>query len=494
MFIINPYIYGGCGQYTPVQYTNLDGTDDYLSLNNTTLKSHLLTDSTFTITVRFRLDVGFATNQFFGVLWNSGSNQKNISLAILSTGAPTLLLSKDGINNEQLLCTDLVTAGEWSTITYAYDPATGDAKVLLNGAECSYSTDTITSGAVYGTHTAAATLGGQGGSYVGDYDLQDVSFHSDYKSNTDIIAMHAGDNPTCYDNLIHYFDSNQMVLIGATEFEHDFDGVSSTNSVANAATDFIRPRFEEMTGMMGQSNMAGVNQGADPANYVDGADDLQKTLVMTGFTTGDTGSFSNLDYEQNNSIPTRVGTNIFGPEMAYMNVKGATTPHYLVKCAEYGSGLHTSQPTALSWHVGNVGLCWEMARLYINEAFADLNDGVMRKFFWYQGHADCNTAAKAAAYEAQLTITLLDLETLINSLNPDGIEVEMILVKSTLEWVTQGHRLLADYNTMETGKANTAAALNNGTYYEPPTEYPLYDTAHITSASSDALGLELLSL
>lgn len=253
-------------------------------------------------------------------------------------------------------------------------------------------------------------------------------------------------------------------------------------------TGFIQSGLIEITGMMGQSNVAGIDQGADPANEPTG----QKTLVMSSWATNATGSWEAMEYEVNNSIPTRTGTNIFGPEMAYMHLQDK--PHYLVKCAEYGSGVNTSAPSHLSWNKANNGKCYQMARLYINQAFSNSNGkGVMRKFFWYQGHADCNNSSNASAYEVNLTALLLDLESLINSLNPSGVEVEMILIKSPHAWVDNLTRTEVNFSSMELGKANTALALNNGTYETPP-EYSLYDTAHITSANSDALGILMSTL
>ena len=207
----------GLQVYTPIQYTDFDGVNDYWGVSNNNAKNHLLTNSTFTINLAIRLKTGFSGNQWVGFAWDGSSNQRNLAIGTDGSGKPRMLINHTGLasGNQAVTCNESLTANVWYFVTYQFNPIDGQSKIFINGVECTYSANASTSGTLYGTYTASLLFGGLLGNYANEYDLQFAAFYSDYKSSADISSMYNGGNlivPSEFTNLIHLTDSNGAVI------------------------------------------------------------------------------------------------------------------------------------------------------------------------------------------------------------------------------------------------------------------------------------------
>lgn len=262
---------------------------------------------------------------------------------------------------------------------------------------------------------------------------------------------------------------------------------------------------------LGQSNMDGrgywptrptygQNGTLAPTYALAGGNADAQVFYKTAFSSGDNGSWQNLDEFDNNANPIDVGNEVFGPEMAFMkemaDFKGNKVA--LIKCARGGSGVNVDMVNAQSWHVPSNGLCYTLAVEYIQQGLEKLSYQGMpevKALVWYQGWSDSDTDQHVTDYQVNMVATLDKMRDELTLRSDVFANTKFYIVQSPQKWVTAGSRTSLRYNGLEAAKTAAVAADNNMEYIpEPVGGYSLFtDNTHLTGDDYSQLGVDLFN-
>jgi len=225
------------------------------------------------------------------------------------------------------------------------------------------------------------------------------------------------------------------------------------------------------------------------------------------YSGSDNGVWETLEYNENNffesnpSSPLEADVNdaLHGSELylGYDYVAAKSKPIYFIKHGRGGTNIHGDSQT--TWNDAlSPDLMTRYIEWYVQPAIKDLVEAAkyidFQGVFWFQGYSDCDTAAHAAAWEANAT-EILDTRLRAGlSIFGDAFENVKIYIQESPDWGAVATRTQAFNDTLRVGQANVGALTN----FEllPNTNYDgsfNADNIHIDSAGQKLIATQRLN-